>query len=233
MKLKTVFCVALIALPLISHAGNGPTGVGNAIIGMSKANYISALGLSTVNCKLYTGLGMESLTKDQKTLCLAPLHLTGSTEESIQVSGIKYDVVEADFSSGKAVDSIAQSIKAIFLDDRLVSLEVYMPQVTLEFLRSKYGEPKLFDNRKIEPCQNRIGNTFTNNIGNSDAVWSNGEVNAIYRHKTRGPSRQSCTDGRTVAYYIIEEPKKIKVIEAAIDKYQADLSDKAKTKSPY
>jgi len=234
MKVKYLLCVALIAMSLIAHAGNGPTSIGAVSIGMSKTDYISALGISPVNCNEHEDKRSEIkyLDPDKKTLCYGFSFRETGSSENIQVGGITYDVVEAGYSASEFIKSIGNSSKAIFYKGKLVSLEITFPEVSLETLTQKYGAPKLVDYRKTEICKNRMGNEFDNNVGNLDAVWKNGEVNAILRAATSGPSR-TCTDGMTMRYYIIEEPNQLKSIENAIEKYRAGLAKEEASDSPF
>jgi hypothetical protein len=165
---------------------------------------------------------IKYLTPDRKTLCFPSK--TGSIE-NIQIEGLSYDAIEANYES-------SHSSKAIFFNDRLISLEIYVPKVNLETLRTKYGNPKMIDQRKIETCKNKIGNEFKNNIGNLDAVWTNGEVRSIFRDIKRSP-RETCTDGYDLQYYILEEPRQLKLIENAIDKYSKNISKEAAKDSKF
>jgi hypothetical protein len=90
----------------------------------------------------------------------------------------------------------------------------------------------MIDQRKIETCKNKIGNEFKNNIGNLDAVWTNGEVRSIFRDIKRSP-RETCTDGYDLQYYILEEPRQLKLIENAIDKYSKNISKEAAKDSKF
>ena len=125
--------------------------------------------------------------------------------------------------SNEFIKSVGHSSKAIFLEDRLVSLEIYSPEVSLETLVTKYGAPKLVDRRKIEVCKNRVGNEFKNNVGRLDAVWFNGEVTSILRILTSAP-RNTCTDGLRMPYYILEEARQLELIENAIERHRTDVS---------
>lgn len=217
----------------------GPTGIGSVSIGMSKSEYVSAIGINPVDCNTAKDKDgkpkrseMKYLTPDEKTLCwLNAFEKRGSTE-NIQLGGISYDVVQANYESSKIVQSIGNSSKAIFVKDRLVSIEIYAPEVTLDTLTMKYGTPNLLDKTKVEVCKNRIGNEFKNQVGTIDAIWNNGEVNAILRTKLN-PPRQTCTDGFNMQYYIIEERRQLEPIEAAITNFRNEIAKKTAKDSPF
>lgn len=217
----------------------GPTGIGSVSIGMSKSEYVSAIGINPVDCNTAKDKDgtpkrreMKSLTPDKKTLCWSfDFEKTGSTE-NIQLGGISYDVVEANYESSKVVQSIGNSSKAIFVKDRLASIEITFPKVTLNTLTMKYGTPKLLDKTKVEICKNRIGNEFKNQVGTIDAVWNNGEVNAILRTELN-PPRQTCTDGFNMQYYIIEERRQLEPIEAAITNFRNEIAKTTAKDSPF
>lgn len=177
---------------------------------------------------------MKYLSPEKKTLCWgfsSDFDKKGSIE-NVQVNGLSYDVIEANTDASKFVETIGHSSKAIFFKDRLISLEITFPKAGLETLTAKYGEPKLVDNRKTEVCKNRIGNEFKNEVGNLDAVWINGEVRAIRRAQTSSP-RETCSDGITMQYYILEEPSQLASIEDAINKYRVEISKKEVKDSPF
>lgn len=243
--MKQIFIFALMIIPFTAFAGTGPTSMGNITIGMSKADYISSIGIETVNCNTYKDRSgqlrrseMKSLRPDRKTLCHGPRFddKTG-TIENINVSGLSYDVVEAQSllllgGASEYLNQFGNSAKAIFLNDRLISIEITFPKVGLETLVAKYSEPKLVDNREIAVCTNRIGNEFNNKVGNLDAVWVNGKVQAILRTYTSPPST-TCTDGITLQYYILEEPVQVEIIEAAINKYLESVLEDAIKENPF
>jgi len=221
--------------------GHGPTSLGTVSIGMSKSEYISALGINPINCNTYknekgeiTIDELKYLHPQRKSLCWSSSNIfkkKGSIE-SIQVSGLQYDIIEADADTSKFVETVGHSSKALFVKDRLISLEIIFPNAGLETLKTKYGKPALIDNRDTEICKNRIGNEFKNEVGNLDAVWANGEVRAILRTKTSSP-RETCSDGITIQYYILEESNQVASIEDAINKLRVDTSKKEAQDSPF
>ena len=243
--MKQIFIFALIIMPFTAFAGAGPTSMGNITIGMSKADYISTIGVKTVNCNTSKDRDgqlrrseMKYLQPDTKTLCYGPSFddETGSIE-NINVSGLSYDVIEANSRSsiGGASEYLKQfghSSKAIFFNDRLISIEITFPNVGLEILAAKYGEPKLVDNREVEVCRNRMGNEFKNRVGNLDAIWVNGKVQAILRADISSPNK-TCTDGITMQYYILQEPEQLSIIENAINKYLKRVSNEAIKDNPF
>jgi hypothetical protein len=81
-------------------------------------------------------------------------------------------------------------------------------------------------------CQNRVGNEFKNAVGNLDAVWINGEVRAVLRSRTSAP-HETCTDGVTIPYYILEEPRQLKLIEDSINQYRSDISKQEVKNNPF
>ncbi|MBK8570138.1 MAG: hypothetical protein IPN81_09295 [Nitrosomonadales bacterium] len=126
-------CVGLFVSSSAFAAG-GPTNIGSISIGMSRAEYLSGDGITPTTHTFKDREGkanryeLKYLTPDKKTLCWGfALTKTGSTE-NIQVGGITYDVVEANYESSKVVESIGHSSKAIFLKDRLISIEIYSPK---------------------------------------------------------------------------------------------------------
>lgn len=237
MKNKIIF--AFLFASIEAFAGVGPTSLGDLSIGMSKSEYVTAIGIAPVNCNEFRDKDgkaqrseMKSLSSAKKTLCWQfDIKKTGSIE-NIQVEGLSYDVIEANYESSKYIDTIGHSSKAIFFNDRLINLEIYAPKVSLETLTTKYGAPKMADQRKIEACKNKIGNEFKNNVGKLDAVWTNGEVNSIFRDVNTSPYK-TCTDGTDLQYYILEEPRQLKLIENAIDKYSKNISKEAAKDSKF
>lgn len=222
MKILTFLGIALLSFN--AFAFNGPTGVAGIAIGMNKSDYLSFLRITPDDCNKGKDLGqgivfsgIESLSPENKSLChdfRLGKKRTGIIE-NVEVNGIVYDVVQANYQSSESVRAIGNSIKAIFIKDRLISLEIYSPEVSLEILESKYGPAALKNNVRIKTCQNKIGGIFENRIGDIDAVWTAGEVNAIYRRKKTAP-RETCTDGIEILYYILEETRQVKLIESAI-----------------
>jgi hypothetical protein len=206
---------------------------------MSKSEYVTAIGIAPANCNEFKDRDgkaqrseMKILSSAQKTLCWQlDIKKTGSIE-NIQIEDLSYDVIEANYESSKYITTVGHSSKAIFVNDRLISLEIYAPKVNLETLTTKYGKPKMVDQRKILTCKNNIGNEFKNNIGKLDAVWTNGEVSSIFRDINTSPSK-TCTDGIDVQYYILEESRQIKLIENAIDKYRKNISKEAARDSKF
>lgn len=232
---STIICAFLFA-SVEAFAGVGPNSLGDLSIGMSKSEYVTAIGISPVICNdLRDKDGkvqrseIEYLTPDRKTLCFPSK--TGSIE-NIQIEGLSYDAIEANYESSTYITTIGHSSKAIFFNDRLISLEIYVPKVNLETLTTKYGNPKMIDQRKIETCKNKIGNEFKNNVGNLDAVWTNGEVRSIFRDIKRSP-RETCTDGYDLQYYILEDPRQLKLIENAIGKYRKNISKESAKDSKF
>ena len=234
----SALCVGIFVSSSAFAAG-GPTNVGNISIGMSRAEYLSAIGITPTDCNTFKDREgkanrseLKYLTPEKKTLCWGfALTKTGSTE-NIQVGGITYDVVEANYESSKVVESIGHSSKAIFLKDRLISIEIYSPKVSLETLTTKYGPPRLADITNIEICKNRMGNEFKNKVGKIDAVWTNGDVSAILRKELNSP-RKTCSDGFDMLYYIIEERKQLEPIEAAINNFRKEIAKTTAKDSPF
>lgn len=238
--MKNIALLAVIFTSSGALAADGPTSIGAVSIGMSKQEYISTIGITPFDCNTIKGkVGnvvrseLKYLYPDKKTLC----HEFGigkktGTVENIQIGGLSYDVVEADYESSKVVQSIGNSSKAIFIKDRLVSIEIYAPEVSYETLKTKYGSPKINDETNIEICRNRIGNEFKNQVGTIDAVWNNGEVDAILRAEFKSP-RETCADGLDMRYYIIEERKQLEPIEAAINNFRKEIDKTTAKDSPF
>jgi hypothetical protein len=82
---------------------------------------------------------------------------------------------------------------------------------------------RLSDTRDIEACHNKMGNEFKNWVGNLDAIWANGNVTSTLRVQSSRP-RKTCTDGFQMQYYILEEPRQISLIDAAIHKNRREVS---------
>lgn len=244
--MKKMAFLAVIVASSGALAAGGPTSIGAINLGMSKQEYISTIGIAPLDCNTLPNNKLESrsngtvikselkyLFPDKMSLCFdGRFRNKTGTIENIQIGGFSYDIVEADYTSSKVVQSIGNSSKAIFVNDRLVSIEIYAPKVTLDILSQKYGAPKLLDKTKVEICKNRIGNEFKNQVGTVDAVWNNGEVNAILRTELN-PPRQTCTDGLDMQYYIIEERKQLEPIEAAITSFRNEIAKTTAKDSPF
>ncbi len=234
----TILCSVLFA-SCGAYADPGPKNLGNATIGMSKADYIVINGGQTIDCNTFRDKNgkpkrseFKYLNSEKKTLCWAFSFEKVVTTERIEVGDVTYDVIEAASDSNEFISSIGHSSKAIFLGDRLISLEIYAPKVTLDILVSKYGAPRLIDNRKIEVCTNRLGGEFRNNVGRLDAVWVSGEVASILRIVNSSPEN-TCTDGLSMMYYILEERKQLELIESAIERHRKDISKEAAKDSKF
>jgi hypothetical protein len=245
MYMKPTLLFTVITFTLVSFkafASSGPTAIGPIHIGMSKAKYISVTGIKPVNCNttpelIYNKPAMAELSfinPVSKTLCRGDYTFRdkGGSLENIQIKGFSYDVIKTGYSSSPFFESIGNSSEAFFIKDKLIHLKITFPEVSYKVLEAKYGEPKLVDNRSIEVCTNGMGNKFNNNVGNLDAVWVNGKANAIFRAHTSSPYK-TCTDGSTLSYYILEEPKKFKLIENAINKYLEEISKETANNSPF
>jgi len=239
MKKTHILILLLALMPFTLFAGKGPGNIGAVKIGMSKAKYISTIGISPINCNTHKNETGElsrfektHLRPDKKTLCWSFLFRKTGSVESIKVGGISYDVIEANYRSSKLIQSFGINSKALFLRDKLISLEITFPEVSLDTLGVKYGEPKFLDKRKVNVCKNRMGNTFNNNIGELDAIWVNGKVHSILRSTTTPPNK-TCTDNTTMKYYVLEIPSKVKLIEDAINQYNSEISKKKSEDSPF
>jgi hypothetical protein len=99
-------------------------------------------------------------------------------------------------------------------------------------LIGKYGEPKFLDNSITMECQNKGGARFENKIGTLDAIWTNGEVRAVYRAETLKPTT-TCTDMLTMTYYILGEPSNMKAFERAIESQKTAEKQKKVNESPF
>lgn len=214
-------------------AGPGPTSLGPVSIGMSKVEYLTAVGVSPIDCSKYRDKDrqprrseLKHLTPDKKTLCWAWAFEKTATIENIQLGDLSYDVIEANYESSSIIGAVGHSSKAIFMTGRLISVEIYVPKIALGILTEKYGPPTLVDSRRVDICKNRIGNEFKNNVGKYDAVWVNGEVKAILR-TINSPPRSTCSDGQSMQYYLLEDFKQIAAIETAIDEYRKSLAKDA------
>lgn len=244
--MKKMAILGILATSSVALAAGGPTSIGAISIGMTKQEYISTIGIAPLDCNTLANNKLEApsggtvikselkyLSPDRMTLCFdGRFRNKTGTVENIQIGRFSYDVVEANYESSKVVESVGNSSKAIFVKDRLVSIEIYAPKVTLDTLSQKYGAPKLLDKTKVEICKNRIGNEFKNRVGTINAVWNNGEVTAILRTKL-SPPRQTCTDGLDMQYYIIEERKQLEPIEAAIANFRNEIAKTTAKDSPF
>jgi hypothetical protein len=235
MKNRVLWVVLLISSS--AFAAGGPTSVGKVSIGMSKSEFVSAVGITPVDCNTFKdGDGkfklreLKDLDKDDKTLCFGRFE-TGSSE-TINLGNMSYDVIVASYGSSEFVKSIGYGIKGIFVKDKLIQVEISGANVSYEMLSTKYGVPKLFDRRKVEICTNGIGNKFKNQVGAVDAVWNNGKVSAILRRKLL-PPHETCTDGLDLQYYIIEERNQLEPIEAAIKNLKKAITKTTAQDSPF
>lgn len=240
-KIINYFLICLgLAISFESIAADGPTAIGNISIGMSKADYISAIGTTPIDCnKLKDKDGQvlmvepKSLSPDKKYLC-HDFRIEKKTGiiETVKINEFSYDVIQADYGTSKLINSIGHGSKAYFIKDTLIGLEIYSPKVTLDVLSSKYGLPKLIDKTKTDTCQNRIGNQFKYQSGTIDAVWTNGGISATYR-TIKQPPRDTCTDNYEMQYYIIENRKEVEQIELAIKNLTNELAKKSAKESPF
>jgi hypothetical protein len=220
--MKYLAIVAIACFSPDALATVGPTSIGNFKIGMSKVEYISAAGIVPVDCNKSKGVDpqvfrakMENLNVNRNALCFDFRSSKTGIIENIQVAGVSYDVVQADYKSSSLINSLGNSVKAIFLNDRLISITVTFPNVDLETLSVKYGQPLISDKTKIEICKNRIGNEFKNRVGHTDATWVNGGITATYRIEQNAP-RDTCSDGLEMNYYLLEDANQMKLINSAI-----------------
>lgn len=211
-------------------AGGGPTNIGDLYIGMSKTEYLLAIGTTLPDCsKVKDQNGntnradLRDLSPAKRSLCSNYKYLKSGSVENIQIGSISYDVVKVWSETSKTIASLGTNSEAIFLKDRLISIKIYNPRISLETLTAKYGLPKQVDSRKVQICQNQIGNRFENTVGNLDAVWSNGEVNATFRVE-RNPPVRTCTDGYSFTAYILAESKQLELIDAAINNVRAEIA---------
>ena len=226
--IKMAIAFALLHFVVGALAQSGPTSLGKVEIGMSMASFKAAIALSPVDCASFIDTDgklkrseIKYLRKDQKTLCWplvlrSPRFNKSGSIENIQIGGLSYDVIEGSDASSNLIKEVGDASKAIFIGDRLVSLEIYSPKVTLEILTSKYGPPIVLNGMRVESCRNRIGAEFKNDVGKLDLVWTNGDVNAILR-TVKLPPRDTCTEDNTYQYYILQKSEQIKAIEDAIE----------------
>lgn len=236
MKKNNFATVLFFLASFKAYAGVGPVSVGDIYIGMSKSKYISVLKIKPVDCSKYKyddGTSMKAemkyLNPQSKTLC-DPMDV--GTIETNKVNGLSYDAIHISQDSGESMSAIGSSSDAFFINDRLVGLNIMLPKVDAQSLIIKYGEPKIVDQQKTETCKNRIGNEFNNVVGKLDAVWVNGNVEAIYRSE-KLPPEKTCTDGLTINYYILQEPESVKLIDDAIIQYQGNITKENSKASPF
>lgn len=237
MKRILSFCFLLPSVA--AFAGVGPTNIGDLRIGMSKDEYLSVVGVAPINCNTFRDEDgslnrseMKYLKSDKKTLCINAAFREKATIENIQVGGLSYDVIEGGDKAIPYLEPIGLRSTAIFLKNRLISLEIYAPKVSYETLATKYGSAKFVDKRSIEVCKNRAGGEFKNNVGKLDAVWVNGEVNSMLR-VVNTPPVKTCSDGFDLHYYVLEEPRQLKLIENAIEKYREEITKKTAKDTPF
>jgi hypothetical protein len=226
-------------------AVGGPTSIGTIRIGMSKGEYISAIGINPTDCNTFKNKKDDNgdlilseikyITSNYKKLCKDYLfRKTGSTE-NINVGDISYDVVNADYESSNYIRSIGNSIEAIFIKDRLIRIKMYSPKVSFNTLSIKYGSPNIVNKKNIEICKNNTGDALENIVNEVDGVWSNGEVNAILSMEISPPLTCNNIGSNIIkfGYYIIEERKQLELIEASINNFRKEI-DKATAKdSPF
>jgi hypothetical protein len=117
---------------------------------------------------------------------------------------------------------------AIFLEDRLISIDISSPRISIGILTAKYGAPRLDYNVKPKTCNNVSSNIKDGSIFN--AVWVNGEVTTTYKN---GYWYSCKTAFQQSTRYIIEATNKIALIEDAIDKYQKENYIKSIKETPF
>jgi len=223
--LKNLAILVFILVSFSAFGEEGPTNIGSISMGMSKAEYLSAIGTISIDCNTFKSrdgrLNMGKMNKLDLSMTLCEISsLDRAIVENIQVDGISFDVVRATKKSSKVIDSLTYSSsssssvsKAIFLKDSLISFTIEDPKVNLEILTTKYGPPKIVDKTERDSCTKYSGE-YSKRVGQIDNVWTNGSVSAIFRI-TLGPLRRLCASD-TSASYIIEERKQLEPIEAAI-----------------
>lgn len=234
---RAVVVCAILALCVEARAAEGPTAIGALSIGMSEADYIAAIGITPFDCNTSKDSKVlvaetKALSADTKQLCYDFRANKSGTVETVKLKEVSYDLVQADYASSKVIASIGNASKAILLQDRLISLEIYAPKVTLDTLVAKYGTPKLVDKSKLETCQNRMGNEFKHQVGRIEAVWTRGDVRAVLRTQ-KHPPRNTCTDNYDMQYYVIEDSKAVGMIESAIASLNKDLARTTVKDSPF
>lgn len=222
---------ALLCAVLMGHsaAQTVPIGVGSIVLGMNKDGFIKAASINPINCETYRDpkgekkrRGLDALDAEQWYLCwrLPRTFRTGSYER-IDVENVSYEViwVQANLSEpGQFVDSVGFSITGFFLNDRLVRLEIFEPNVSLEILEKKYGAPKVVENTKVEICTTNIGIRVPNKIGSVSSIWKEGAVTATYSKKFESPVLR-CDDRRSSVTYTIENIHEVSKIRAAIEQH--------------
>lgn len=221
--MKKIFLALALALAasVEAVADPGPTSIGPIKMGMSKAEYLTAVNVKGGECKLDEKTQQDRsklLGPDQKSLCFMSGYMPSgkvASVETVNVNGVSYDVIYAIYLGGFFETIGARRVEAVFYSDRLVSLTMYDPEVDIKTLASKYGKPTMIDRRKVEHCKNNLGAEFNNEVGNLDFVWNNEAIRATYRINVTSPIR-TCTDGVSSIYYILEEPSKVAIIDRAI-----------------
>jgi len=239
--LKRIVVVGLVAMlfSTSAFADSGPTGIKNIHIGMNKAEYILALKVNPINCSTYIGkdgkrrTNTEGLDPDEITACssyFGPAYDKKGVVDKIQYENLFIEVVDISREATPFFENVGSKSTALFFKDRLVYLLIEAPQVSVDMLTMKYGQPKLIDNTKVKVCQNGIGNTFNNRVGFFENEWSNNGIKAIFTVKFLGPFR-TCTDGGTVKSYLLQEPKIVNALGAVIQEGQSKLKSKLKQKA--
>jgi hypothetical protein len=224
----------------------GPTGIGDVRMGMSKAEYLLAVGLKNpIDCDKEKNVKKGSTESLGSSIFAAPvsrrdISCYGSgksknlltkeinkrgTIANVQIEGISYDVIKNGHDS-EFLRSIGNVTYAIFLEDRLVNLEIFGSKINVETLTHKYGPPKMVEmvgNKKIEVRQNRIGNMFGD--GAVGATWNNGGIDATLWREYRPLLRSD------LLIYTLEETKSVKLIDEAIEKFK--ISRKIMVDTPF
>lgn len=233
----------------------GPTGVGNIKIGMSKEEYLSEIGITSLtDCKTLKDKNGKPVHFELRNIsayfvylmspCLNYILFDGTKlkdrrkiyfsgiDDTIQINGIIYNYIFTDKKTSKIIETLGDEISAIFLKNKLIGIEIGTPKVTFDTLIKKYGQPTINDETQTKICQNRIGNKFENKAGSLDAVWANGEVRTIFRYTLSDPV-ETCTDNRSFTTYTIEENKQMDLIRSAINDYIKEAEKSEIKSSPF
>jgi hypothetical protein len=117
MKTGTTIACMLVSVEVLAQSG--PTSLGSIEIGMSKAAFSAAIGVTPVDCNSFRGgdgkparSDLRFLNTDNRTLCWSYNFDNAAAIENVQVSGLSYDVIEAKYSSSAYIKSIGNGSKA-------------------------------------------------------------------------------------------------------------------------
>ncbi|MBB5210528.1 hypothetical protein [Microbulbifer hydrolyticus] len=233
-----------IIFTVVTAAGEviaAPEKIGPLYLGMPMGEYIKETGLKLIDCethrlssgkKIYKA-EIVDLTLDRKSLCSNSDFDTVGVIEANEVGGVKYKLIHSGYKVGGFLESIGHSSKAIFMNDNLVSLEIYAPEVDAGTLAAKYGKPDYVDSREVTLCVNSFGTEFEDKNGKEELIWESDRARSTFRRVTMF-QHDSCRLNRGfVDFYIIELRSEIELLDAAILRFHKSIQAREIAESPF